>query len=190
MQDTKLTTEEIEKRYWLAKETYAAYGVDSDLALEIIRSIPISLHCWQGDDNHGLDNDSELTGGILVTGNYPGRARNGEELRQDIAKAFSLIPGQHKLNLHASYAEFGSKKVDRDHISVEHFDKWLSWAKENRVGLDFNPTMFSHPMFQDNMSLTHPDRKVRKFWIEHCKRTREIGAEFGRQLGTTCVNNI
>ena len=188
--DKKQVTEHVEKRYLLAKETYANFGVDTDRALHIMREIPISLHCWQGDDNQGFDNNSALTGGILVTGNYPGRARTGDELRQDIEKAFSLIPGTHKLNLHASYAEFDSKKVDRDCITIEHFGKWLSWAKENEVGLDFNPTMFSHPMFKDNMSLTHPDRQVRKFWIEHCKRTREIGAEFGNQLGKTCVNNI
>lgn len=180
----------INNNYLNAKAKYKSFGVDIDKAIEILKELPLSLHCWQGDDNKGYDNDSALTGGILVTGDYPGRARTGDELRADIEKAFSLIPGKHRLNLHASYAEFYGNKVDRDKIGIEHFSKWLNWAKENKYGLDFNPTIFSHDMFRDNLSVTHPDKEVRKFWIEHIKRTREIGAEFGKTLGTPCVNNI
>lgn len=183
-------TEAIERAYQSAKEVYKRFGVDTDKAMDVLGQIPLSMHCWQGDDNNGFDNDAELNGGILVTGNYPGRAHNGKELRADIDKAFSLIPGKKKLNLHSSYAEFSGGKADRDSISPEHFSKWIDWAKQRNVGLDFNPTLFSHDMFKDNMTLTHPDKSVRKFWIEHCKRTREIGAEFGRALGQPCVNNI
>ena len=189
MNDTK-KPEVIEQAYLRANEEYKRFGVDCDKAMNMLKGIPLSLHCWQGDDNNGFDNDGELTGGILVTGNYPGRSRNGEELRADIDKAFSLIPGRKKLNLHASYAEMDGKKADRDAIGPEHFSKWIAWAKESNVGLDFNPTLFSHEMFKDNMTLTHPDKTVRRFWIEHCKRTREIGAEFGKVLGQPCVNNI
>ena len=189
MNDTK-KPEVIEQAYLRANEEYKRFGVDCDKAMNMLKGIPLSLHCWQGDDNNGFDNDGELTGGILVTGNYPGRSRNGEELRADIDKAFSLIPGRKKLNLHASYAELDGKKADRDAIGPEHFSKWIAWAKESNVGLDFNPTLFSHEMFKDNMTLTHPDKTVRRFWIEHCKRTREIGAEFGKVLGQPCVNNI
>ena len=189
MNDTK-KPEVIEQAYLRANEEYKRFGVNCDKAIGMLKNIPLSLHCWQGDDNNGFDNDAELTGGILVTGNYPGRSRNGEELRADIDKAFSLIPGRKKLNLHASYAEMDGKKADRDAIGPEHFSKWIAWAKESNVGLDFNPTLFSHEMFKDNMTLTHPDKSVRRFWIEHCKRTREIGAEFGKVLGQPCVNNI
>ncbi len=182
--------EAIEKNYQGAKESYRSFGVDTEAAMDVLKDIALSIHCWQGDDNNGFDNDSALTGGILVTGDYFGRARTGDELRADIDMAFALIPGKHKLNIHSCYSEFDNNKVDRDKISVEHFSKWLDWAKKNEVGLDFNPTLFSHEMFKDNMTLTHPDKSVRKFWIEHCKRTREIGYEFGKQLGTPCVNNI
>lgn len=185
-----MENELIQKNYGNAKDVYAQYGVNTDQAIEVLKNIPLSIHCWQGDDVTGLESEGELTGGIMVTGNYPGKARNGSELRADIEKAFSLIPGKHKLNLHASYAEFDGNKVDRDKITVEHFSKWLEWAKKNNVGLDFNPTLFSHEMFKDNMTLTHPDKNTRKFWIEHCQRTREIGAEFGKQLGQPCVNNV
>lgn len=183
-------SETIKASYELAKEVYKGFGVDTQKAIDTLKEIPLSLHCWQGNDNDTFDNDAALDGGILVTGNYPGKARNGDELRADIDMAFSLIPGRHKLNLHSSYAEFDGKRADRDSISAEHFLKWINWAKQKGVGLDFNPTLFSHPMFKDNMTLTHPDKNVRKFWIEHCKRTREIGAEFGKQLGITCVNNL
>jgi len=181
---------EIKNDYQSAKARYKAYGVDTDKAMETLKKLALSVHCWQGDDVNGLESDGALTGGIMATGNYMGKARNGDELRADIDKAFALIPGTKKLNLHAMYAEFDGKHANRDEIGVEHFAKWLGWAKKNGYGMDFNPTFFSHEMFKDNMTLTHPDKEVRQFWIEHCKRTREIGAEFGKQLGQTCVNDI
>ncbi len=184
------SNESIKYDYDQAKQWYKELAVDTDQAIEKLKGIPISIHCWQGDDVTGLESGGTLTGGIMATGNYPGRARNGDELRSDIEKAFSLIPGEKKLNLHAMYAEFTGKRVDRDKIDISHFDKWLDWAKKNEVGLDFNPTIFSHEMFRDNMSLTHPDAQVRRFWIEHCKRTREISAEFGKKLRIPCINNI
>ncbi len=176
--------------YVYAKDKYRGYGVDTEKAIEKLEGITLSIHCWQGDDVVGLESDGDLTGGIAVTGNYMGKARNGQELRADIDKAFSLIPGKKKLNLHAMYAEFDGKKAERNEIGPEHFEKWIDWAKQNGFGMDFNPTLFSHNMFRDNMTLTHPDKQIRQFWIDHCKRTREIGAEFGKQLGQACVNNI
>lgn len=182
--------ERIKKDYSQAKEVYKSFGVDTDAAIAVLAKLPLSIHCWQGDDVTGLEAGGELTGGIMATGNYPGKARTGDELRQDIDKAFSLIPGTKKLNLHAMYAECGGVKVDRDALNISHFERWLDWAKKGGYGLDFNPTIFSHDMFKDNMSLTHPDKAVRRFWIEHCKRTREIAAAFGQALGQPCVNNI
>lgn len=182
--------EMILKDYLPAKELYKTFGVDTEKAMETLKDIPLSVHCWQGDDVTGLESGGVLTGGIVATGSYPGKARTGDELRADIDKAFSLIPGKKKLNLHAMYAEFSGTKADRDRIDISHFSKWMDWAKKNNIGVDFNPTVFSHTMFKDNMSLTHPDEKVRRFWIEHCKRSREIGEEFGRQLGIPCVNNL
>ena len=186
----KRQKQDIQNDYSKAKSLYDAFDVDTDKAIDVLKNVPLSIHCWQGDDVTGLESGGALTGGIMATGNYPGKARTGDELRQDIDMAFSMIPGKKKLNLHAMYAEFDGDKVDRDRINVSHFSKWVAWAKQNGYGLDFNPTIFSHDMFRDNMSLTHPDPAVRKFWIEHCKRTREIGAEFGKQLGQPCVNNI
>lgn len=183
-------SDSVRQRFETSADTYRHWGVDVQKAMDILRELPLSIHCWQGDDVGGFDGAGQLTGGIVATGNYPGRARNGEELRADIDQAFALIPGRKKLNLHAMYAEFEYKRVDRDQLGIEHFSKWLEWAKKNKVGLDFNPSLFSHEMFRDNMSLSHPDKAVRRFWIEHCKRTREIGAEFGKQLGMPCVNNI
>lgn len=176
--------------YLYAKNKYKSYGVDTDKAIESLKTLTLSIHCWQGDDVAGLESGGELIGGIMTTGNYMGKARNGEELRADINKAFSLIPGKKKLNLHAMYAEFDGEKAGRDELEIKHFSKWLDWAKDQGVGLDFNPTLFSHEMFQDGMTITHPDKKIRQFWIEHCKRTREIGAQFGKELSQTCVNNI
>lgn len=173
-----------------SKAQYASHAVDTDIVIAALKDMTLSIHCWQGDDVRGLEGNGELSGGIMTTGNYRGKARNGNELRQDIDMAFSLIPGKKKLNLHAMYAEFNGKRADRDALDVSHFEKWLKWAKKNRYGLDFNPTVFSHKMFKDNMSLSHPDQAVRRFWIEHCKRTREIGAAFGAALGQPCVNNI
>ena len=177
--------------YELAKERYAALGVDVAHALKTLSQIPISLHCWQGDDVGGFENfGGTLTGGIMATGNYPGKARTPDELRADLEKAYSLIPGRHRLNLHAFYGEFGGKKVDRDAIEPKHFANWISWARKNGLGLDFNPTCFSHPKSADGFTLSHADKSVRKFWIEHCIRSREIGAAMGKALGKTCVTNV
>ena len=171
-----------------AKEQYAALGVDVDKALETLKKVRISMHCWQGDDVLGFDSDS-LSGGIATTGNYPGRARNPEELMADIKKAYSPIPGKHKLNLHASY-RITDEKVDRDKIEPKHFQAWVDFAKEEGIGLDFNPTFFSHPKASDNMTLSHPDKAVRDFWIEHGKASRKIADYFGEQLGITCLDNV
>ena len=177
--------------YQLARERYAALGVDVEHALKTLVQIPISLHCWQGDDVGGFENAGGALGnGLAVTGNYPGKARTPDELRADLEKAYSLIPGKHHLNLHAFYGEFGGKKVDRDEITPEHFKNWISWAKKNGLGLDFNPTCFSHPKAADGFTLSHADKNIRKFWIEHCIRSREIGAAMGKALGKTCVTNV
>ena len=154
-------------RYDEAKKIYAAYGVDTEAALEKMKDIPLSIHCWQGDDVIGFDSTGALSGGIQTTGNYPGRARTPEELMADIDKAFSLIPGIKKLNLHASYAIFDGDTADRDSIQPKHFAKWVEFAKARGLGLDFNPTYFSHPMVKDGLTLTSPDETVRKFWVEH-----------------------
>jgi L-rhamnose isomerase len=181
----------IRDAYALAKERYAAIGVDTEQALETLSQIPISLHCWQGDDVSGFENpDAELGGGIAATGNYVGRARNAEELRRDLDKAYSLIPGTHRLNLHAIYAETGGEQVERNELQPEHFAAWADWAKEGGHGVDFNPTLFSHPLAEDGFTLTSYDEGVRRFWIEHCIACRRIGETFGRQLGTPCVTNI
>ncbi len=177
--------------YGLAQERYAALGVDVDRALRALAKIPVSLQCWQGDDVGGFENfGNALGGGIAVTGNYPGKARTPDELRADLEKAFSLIPGQHRLNLHAMYGEFGGRKVDRDEIEPTHFKNWIAWAEANGLGLDFNPTCFSHPKAADGFTLSHRNKGVRQFWIEHCRRSREIGAAMGRALGTPCVTNV
>ena len=180
-----------EAAFRLARERYHAIGVDVDRALKALATIPISLHCWQGDDVGGFENfGSELGGGLAVTGNYPGKARTPAELRGDLEKAFSLIPGKHRLNLHAFYGEFGGKKIDRDEISVAQFQNWIAWAKQNRLGLDFNPTCFAHPKASDGFTLSHSNKAIRQFWIEHCQRSREIGASIGKALGKTCVTNF
>ncbi len=179
------------KSFALARERYAALGVNVDRALKILETIPISLHCWQGDDVGGFENPGTGPGGGLVaTGNYPGKARTPDELRADLEKAFSLIPGRHRLNLHAFYGEFGGKKVDRDQIAPEHFSRWISWAKQKGLGLDFNPTCFSHPKAADGFTLSHQDKAIRDFWIEHCIRSREVGAAIGKALGKPCVTNV
>jgi L-rhamnose isomerase len=182
---------QVEKSFSLARERYAQAGVDADRALKILAKIPVSLHCWQGDDVGGFEHaGGTLGGGLVATGNYPGKARTPEELRADLEQAYALIPGRHRLNLHAFYGEFGGKKVDRDEIEPKHFANWIGWAKKNGLGLDFNPTCFSHPRAADGFTLSHADKGVRKFWIEHCLRSREIGAAFGRALGKTCVTNV
>ena len=177
--------------YNLAKDRYGDIGVDVEAALARLSTIAISLHCWQGDDVCGFESTGEsIGGGLAVTGAYPGRARNADELRSDLDLAYSLIPGNHRLNLHASYAETGGKKVERDAIEVENFRGWIDWAKSNGHGLDFNPTLFAHPLANDGYTLAHRDPATRRFWVEHCKRTREIAAAIGEALGSACVNNI
>jgi L-rhamnose isomerase len=177
--------------FHLARERYAAIGVSVDAALKALAKIPVSLHCWQGDDLGGFENlGTTLGGGLAVTGNYPGKARTPDELRMDLVKALSLIPGKHRVNLHAMYGEFGGRKVDRDEIEASHFKNWITWAKSNSLGLDFNPTCFAHPKAADCFTLSHRDRGIRDFWIEHCRRSREIGAAMGRALGTPCVTNV
>ena len=177
--------------YKSAKEHYAQYGVDCDEALKILSSIPISVHCWQGDDVSGFDSKESLSGGIQATGNCIGKARTPEELKCNIDKAFSLIPGRKKLNLHASYAVFKEGEyVDRDKIEPKHFEFWVSYAKEKKIGLDFNPTLFSHKMVKDNLTLSSPDKSVRDFWIEHCNRCIRISEYFAKETGEPCVMNI
>ena len=181
----------IEQAYDLAKERYAALGVDVEAAMAKLVGIPISLHCWQGDDVIGFeDPDRGLSGGIMATGNYPGKARTAVELRADLDKAYSLIPGTHRLNLHAIYGDADGAKLDRNDWQPHHFDKWIAWAKENNHGIDFNPTCFSHPMADSGFTLASSDKGVRDFWIEHCRISREIGAHIGKQLGTACVTNV
>lgn len=175
--------------YEYAKEAYAAIGVDVEAAMKRADAVPVSMHCWQGDDVIGFDGSDSLSGGIQTTGNYPGRARNAEELRADIDFARTMIPGATKLNLHACYAEKNGKKIDRDEYTIAEFQNWVDWAKANKIGLDFNPTYFAHPMMDGDLSLSSPKADVRKFWIEHGKRCREIGNEFAKQLGKPCAIN-
>lgn len=177
--------------YERAKEWYASYGVDTEQALNMLRDIPISVHCWQGDDVTGFDQPQSLSGGIQATGNYPGKATSYEELMQDIDKAFSLIPGRKKLNLHASYAIFEDGEfADRDQIKPVHFKKWVEYAKKRNLGIDFNPTLFSHPMADDNLTLSSPNPEVRQFWINHCKQCIRISEYFAEETGMPCVMNI
>lgn len=172
-------------------ERYAEIGVDVELALKALTQTPISMHCWQGDDVGGFESPHATLGsGLAVTGNYPGKARSIDELRQDFEKAMSVIPGQHRLNLHAIYGDFSSGKADRDAIELKHFQSWIDWCKAQGIGMDFNPTCFSHAKADDGMTLAHSDESIRQFWIEHCKCSRRIAAEIGKQLGSACVNNI
>ena len=182
----------IERAYAAARELYAGQGIDTEAALKQLAAIPVSFHCWQGDDVCGFESpDSELTGGgIQVTGNYPGKARNVDELRRDLETAFALVPGKHRVNLHAIYLEPGSRRVERDEIEPRHFAGWRDWAKARRLGLDFNPSCFSHPKAADGFTLSHADRGIRQFWIDHCIASRRIGAFLGRELGTPCVTNV
>jgi L-rhamnose isomerase len=182
---------QIQAAYDLAREQYAALGVHTEKALEALADVSLSLHCWQGDDVGGFENTGEgLGGGLAATGNYPGKARNADELRQDLDKVYSLIPGKHRLNLHAMYAETGGKRVDRDRLQPEHFINWIDWARKNDHGLDFNPSLFSHPKAASGFTLASYDPGIRKFWVDHCIACRHIGAAFGQQLGTPCVTNI
>jgi len=183
--------DKIQKSFDLAVEQYAAIGVDVNKALEQLDKLPISLHCWQADDVTGFENkDGNLTGGIQATGNYPGKARTIEELRADIDKAMELIPGNHRVNIHAFYGDFGGESVDRDQIEPKHFQSWIDWAKEKGYKLDFNATCFSHDKSSDGLTLSHPDPEIRAFWVEHVIRCRKIAEEMGRQLGSKCMHNI
>ncbi|WP_315073606.1 L-rhamnose isomerase [uncultured Clostridium sp.] len=181
----------IKEKYELAKKEYEKWGIDVDKVLEELNKVKISIHCWQGDDVTGFEvSQNELSGGIAATGNYPGKARNAEELRKDLEKALSLIPGKHKINLHAIYAETDGEAVERDELKPEHFKNWVEWAKKNGLGLDFNPTIFSHPKASDGLTLSHPSKEIRDFWIRHCIASRKIGEYFGKELGQTCLTNI
>ena len=180
-------------RYQSAKEIYASVGVDAEAALAAVKKIPVSVHCWQGDDVIGFDGADSLSGGIQTTGNYPGRARTPEELLADIKEAFSMMPGKKRLNVHACYAFLGEDKgkVDRDGYTYKHFEKWVTFAKELGLdGVDFNPTFFAHPMVKDGLTLSSPDEKTRRFWVEHGKRSLEIAAEMGKAFGKPCLVNI
>lgn len=176
--------------YESAKAQFADWGIDTEYAIERLKTIPISMHCWQGDDVVGFEQKTGSSGGgIQATGNHPGRARTPDELRADLEFAYSMIPGSHRLNLHAMYLDT-DETPDRDEIEYKHFAPWVDWAKEQGLGLDFNPTFFAHAKADDNLTLSHPDQGIRDFWIEHGRRTREIAAQMGAELGSTCVNNI
>jgi L-rhamnose isomerase len=181
-----------ESPYPWAQECYAELGVDTEAAIRKLSDIPLSLHCWQGDDVGGFERPGATLsgGGIQATGNYPGKARSLDELRQDLDQAFALIPGRRRLNLHAIYGDFGGRTVERDGIEPGHFQSWIDWAKERALGLDFNPSFFSHPLANDGATLTHRDAGVRQFWIEHGIACRRIGAEMGRQVGSPTVTNV
>lgn len=177
--------------YDLAKEQFALEGIDTEEAMKKLAEVPVSVHCWQGDDVIGLDGAGSLSGGIQTTGNYPGRARNFEELKKDIAKAFSLMPGKLRLNLHASYAILNGENVDRNAYRPEHFAPWVKFAKELKLdGIDFNPTMFSHPMVKGGLTLSSPDEEVRKFWVDHCIACLKIAEYFADEMGSSCLVNI
>jgi L-rhamnose isomerase len=181
----------IEQSYALARERYAEQGVDADEAVERLSRIPISLQCWQGDDLGGFERQgAALGGGLAVTGNYPGKARTPDELRSDVEMALSCIPGRHRFNLHAIYGEFGGKRVERDEVAPEHFRAWIDWARGRGLGLDFNPTFFSHPLADSGFTLSHRDEAVRRFWVRHGLACRAISQAMGQALGTPCVHNV
>jgi L-rhamnose isomerase len=186
MSDSK----KVEQAYQLARERYAEMGVDTGTAMDRLSKIPISLHCWQGDDVGGFENpETGLDGGLAVTGNYPGKARTSDELRTDVEKTLSMIPGKHRLNLHAIYLD-ASRKVERNELEPEHFTSWVQWAKTNGLGIDFNGTYFSHPKANSGFTLSSADDRIRQFWIEHGICCRKIGAYIGKELGTPCVTNV
>ena len=184
-----MNEQKIKQAYDLAVERYAAIGIDVEKVLEQLQKVQLSLHCWQADDVTGFESAGELTGGIQATGNYPGKARNIDELRADILKAASLIPGNHRLNLHEIYGDFGGKFVDRDEVEPAHFESWMQWAAENNMKLDFNSTSFSHPKSGD-LSLSNPDEGIRNFWIEHTKRCRAVAEEMGKRQNDPCIMNL
>ena len=184
------TAAQVQKAYEVAKERYAALGVDTDAVMAKLANEAISLHCWQGDDVGGFENpDAGLSGGIAVTGNYPGKARTPDELRADLDKAYSMIPGNHRLNLHAIYGD-SDRKMDRNDWQPQHFDRWIEWAKANNHGIDYNPTCFSHPMADSGFTLASLDADVREFWVQHCISSREIGGYIGKALDNPCVTNV
>ena len=185
-----MSNQQITTAYQNAKQVFARYGVDTEQALAELKTTPISIHCWQGDDVRGFESpDVALSGGIQTTGNYPGAASTPAELRADMEKAFSLIPGKKRVNLHAIYLD-SDEHVERDQIKPEHFARWVEWAKQHDLGLDFNPTLFSHPKADDGLTLSHPSEEVRQFWVEHVKASRKISEYFGRELGSPSVMNI
>ena len=184
-----MNEQKIMQAYDLAVERYAAIGIDVEKVMDQLQKVQLSLHCWQADDVTGFESAGELTGGIQATGNYPGKARNIDELRADILKAASLIPGNHRLNLHEIYGDFGGKFVDRDEVEPAHFESWMQWAAENKMKLDFNSTSFSHPKSGD-LSLSNPDEGIRNFWIEHTKRCRAVAEEMGKRQGDPCIMNL
>lgn len=181
--------EAIQQTFEIAKEQYAAIGVDVEEALATLQKVQLSLHCWQTDDVAGFESTGDLSGGIQATGNYPGKARNIEEVRADLLKAMSLIPGKHRVNLHEIYGDFGGKFVDRDQVEPKHFESWMQWAAENGLKLDFNSTSFSHPK-SGNLSLSNPDKGIRDFWIEHTKRCRTIADAMGKAQNDPCIMNL
>lgn len=181
----------VKQAYEIAKEAYAKLGIDTDKVIKEVAEIPVSIHCWQGDDVRGFENpDGDLTGGIQTTGNYPGRARSIDELKADIEKIFTLIPGTKRLNLHAIYLDNLGGKVERNAIEPKHFETWIDFAKKNKIALDFNPTCFSHPNMKDGLTLSSPDDSVREYWVEHCIASRKIAEYFGKELGTMCYTNF
>jgi L-rhamnose isomerase len=186
-----MNPDRIRVSYDLAKDAYAELGIDVEAALEILTKIPLSLHCWQGDDVGGFEQrDRKLGGGLAVTGSHPGKARTAAELRQDLDLAFALIPGPHRLNLHAIYGEFGTEAPDRDRFEPGHFRGWVEWAQARSLKLDFNATCFSHPLAEDGLTLSHPDKKIRLFWIAHVKACRRIAAHWGRELKSPSLHNL
>ncbi|MFC0272831.1 L-rhamnose isomerase [Metabacillus herbersteinensis] len=181
----------IKESYELAKKEYQKWGINVDEVLEQLKKVPVSIHCWQGDDVGGFEvKKGAFSGGIDVTGNYPGKARTPNELRSDLEKALSLIPGKHRVNLHAIYAETNGEVVERDQLEPKHFENWVNWAKKNELGLDFNPTLFSHEKATDGLTLSHPNQEIREFWINHCIAVRKIAEYFGKELGTPALTNI
>lgn len=184
-----MNTQQIEQAYEIAKQRYAELGIDTDKALDTLQNVQISLHCWQADDVAGFESSGDLTGGIQVNGNYPGKARNIEELRADLLKVCSLLGGNHRINLHEIYGEFGGEKVDRNEVELKHFQGWIDWAKANNLKLDFNSTSFSHPK-SGSLTLSNPDKGIRDFWIDHTQRCRAIADEMGRQLDGKCIMNL
>lgn len=183
---------QIQNAYEAARERYASAGLDTDAAIDKALSVPISMHCWQADDVGGLEQLPGVTagGGIMATGNYPGKATTGDQMRDDFSKVLGLLPGTHRLNLHACYAETGGKAIDRDQYGPEHFANWIDWAKQQQIGLDFNPTYFAHPKAEDGLTLSHPDEKIREFWIEHGIACRRVAQAMAEALDSPCVTNI